>query len=56
VRCRVRRCAPIDADGSPSDAVVAQLQAKVGLLGGTITSHRRVAGVDAETFMADDRG
>jgi hypothetical protein len=37
----------IDVYGSPSDAVLAQLQRKVDLLGGTITVHGRIAGVDA---------
>jgi hypothetical protein len=37
----------IDVYGSPDDAVVAQLHAKVDLLGGTITIHRRVGGVEA---------
>ena len=36
----------IDVYGSPSEAVVAQLRAKVDLLGGTITIHRRLAGVE----------
>ena len=40
----------IDVYGSPSDAVLAQLRAKVDLLGGTITIHDRIAGVDAEVF------
>ena len=40
----------IDVYGSPSDAVLAQLRAKVDLLGGTITIHDRVAGVDAEVL------
>jgi hypothetical protein len=37
----------IDVYGSPSDAVLEQLQAKVDLLGGTITIHRQMARVDA---------
>jgi hypothetical protein len=37
----------IDIYGSPSDAVLAQLRAKVDLLGGTITIHDRLGGVDA---------
>jgi hypothetical protein len=40
----------IDVYGSPSDAVLAQLGAKVDLLGGTITVHDRVAGVDADVL------
>lgn len=40
----------IDVYGSPSGAVLAQLRAKVGLLGGTITIHDRVAGVDADVL------
>jgi hypothetical protein len=40
----------VDVYGSPSDAVLAQLRAKVDLLGGTITIHDRVAGVDAEVL------
>lgn len=38
----------IDVYGSPSGAVLAQLRRKVELLGGTITIHGRVAGVDAD--------
>jgi len=37
----------IDVYGLPSDAVLTRLRAKVELLGGTITIHGRVAGVDA---------
>ena len=37
----------IDLYGSANDAVVAQLRAKVDLLGGTVSIHRRVAGVEA---------
>lgn len=37
----------IDVYGSPSDAVIAQLRDKADILGGTITIHSRVAGVDA---------
>src|SRR5919106_766485 len=40
----------IDVYGSPSDAVLAQLRAKVDLLGGSITIHGRVAGVDAQVL------
>ena len=40
----------IDVYGSPSGAVLAQLRAKVDLLGGTITIHGRVAGVDANAI------
>lgn len=40
----------IDVYGSPSGAVLAQLRAKVDLLGGTITIHGRVAGVDADVL------
>lgn len=46
----------IDVYGSPSDAVVAQLRAKVDLLGGTITIHRRVAGVEADVLAPADPG
>ncbi|HEY3522861.1 MAG TPA: hypothetical protein VGK63_04095 [Candidatus Limnocylindrales bacterium] len=42
----------IDVYGSPSDAVVAQLQAKVDLLGGTITIHRRLESVEAAALEA----
>jgi hypothetical protein len=42
----------IDVYGSPSDAVLARLLAKVDLLGGTITIHDRVARVDAAAFRA----
>jgi hypothetical protein len=37
----------IDIYGSPSDAVLGQLRDKADLLGGTITIHSRVGGVDA---------
>jgi hypothetical protein len=40
----------IDVHGSPSDAVLAQLRDKADLLGGTITIHSRIAGVDAEAL------
>jgi hypothetical protein len=40
----------IDVYGSPSDAVLAQLRAKVDLLGGSIVIHGRVAGVDAASL------
>lgn len=40
----------IDVYGSPSDDVLAQLRAKADLLGGTITIHDRIAGVDAEVL------
>jgi hypothetical protein len=40
----------IDVYGSPSDAVLGQLRDKVALLGGTITIHGRIAGVDAEAL------
>jgi hypothetical protein len=40
----------IDVYGSPSDAVLAQLRNKANLLGGTITVHSRIAGVDAEAL------
>jgi len=42
----------IDVYGSPSDTVLARLRAKVDLLGGTITIHDRVAGVDADTVTS----
>lgn len=38
----------IDVFGSPTDAVLAQLRDKANLLGGAITVHGRVAGIDAE--------
>ena len=41
----------IDVYGSPSDAVLARLRAKVELLGGTVTIHARVAGVDADVLV-----
>ena len=44
------RLRSIDVYGSPSDAVEMQLRAKVDLLGGTITIHRRFAGVDSDTL------
>jgi hypothetical protein len=37
----------IDVYGSPSEAVIAQLRAKTELLGGTITIHPRLAGVES---------
>jgi hypothetical protein len=40
----------IDVYGSPSDAVLAQLRDKADLLGGAITIHSRIAGVDAEAL------
>ncbi|HEU4671498.1 MAG TPA: hypothetical protein VFS32_01215 [Candidatus Limnocylindrales bacterium] len=40
----------IDVYGSPSDAVLERLRAKVALLGGAITVHRRVAGADDDRF------
>lgn len=40
----------IDVYGSPSDAALARLRAKVVLLGGTITIHDRVAGADADVL------
>lgn len=42
----------IDVYGSPSDAVLARLRAKVELLGGTITVHDRVARVDTDVLVA----
>jgi hypothetical protein len=41
----------IDVYGSPSDAVIAQLRAKVDLLGGTVTIHGRLAGVDSDALV-----
>lgn len=46
----------IDVYGSPSAAVLAQLRAKVELLGGTITIHDRVAGLDADELRAGSFG
>jgi hypothetical protein len=40
----------IDVYGSPSDAVLQLLRAKVDLLGGTVNVHRRVAGVEGGLF------
>ena len=37
----------IDVYGSPNEAVMALLQRKADLLGGTITVHPRIAGVEA---------
>lgn len=37
----------IDVYGSPEEAVTAQLHAKASLLGGTLSIHRRVAGISA---------
>jgi hypothetical protein len=37
----------IDVYGSPSEAVLARLRAKVELLGGTVAVHGRLAGFDA---------
>jgi quinol monooxygenase YgiN len=43
----------IDVYGSPSDAVLAQLRAKVALLGGSVKIHERVAGVDADVLARE---
>jgi hypothetical protein len=43
----------IDVYGSPSDAVLAQLRAKVDLLGGSVTIHDRVSAVDADLLARE---
>ena len=44
------RLQSIDVYGTPSEAVMARLVAKTELLGGTITVHARIAGVDSAAF------
>jgi hypothetical protein len=46
----------IDVYGSPSEAVLAQLRRKADLLGGTITVHGRIAGVDTLAEIISEAG